>query len=188
MNFWQFSRNAYICIIPGKLSENHLHAFLFSNPCGQVLSLRDHFKQFSKNNTYMSAFLENFQESFCIHGCCSPIHVERSLSVLEFHEVRIWGCNIYIFTRKRKKHSFWEIFLNLHSNTLILTHSHNLILSHLHTRLYTLSYRGVLKCTNISNVNFKVVQVDFPIKYGPITLKHPWSISLKTLGHFKLHF
>ena len=37
MDFWQFSRNVYICIIPGKLSENHLHARLFSNPCGQVL-------------------------------------------------------------------------------------------------------------------------------------------------------
>ena len=37
MDFWQFSRNAYICIIPGKLLENHLHAWLFSNPCEQVL-------------------------------------------------------------------------------------------------------------------------------------------------------
>ena len=27
----------YICIIPGKLSENNLHAWLSSNPCGQVL-------------------------------------------------------------------------------------------------------------------------------------------------------
>ena len=37
MDLWKFSRNAYICFIPGKLSENHLHARLFSNPCGQVL-------------------------------------------------------------------------------------------------------------------------------------------------------
>ena len=28
-----------------------------------------------------------------------------------------------------------------------------------------------------SNVNLQVVQGDFPIKYGPKTLKHPWSIS-----------
>ena len=32
----QFSRNAYICIIPGKLSENHPHAWLLYNPRGQV--------------------------------------------------------------------------------------------------------------------------------------------------------
>ena len=32
----QFARNAYIYIIPGKLSENHLHAQLFSNPCWLV--------------------------------------------------------------------------------------------------------------------------------------------------------
>ena len=25
MDFWQFSRNAYICIIHGKLPENYLH-------------------------------------------------------------------------------------------------------------------------------------------------------------------
>ena len=37
-----------------------------------------------------------------------------------------------------------------------------------------------------SNVNLKVVQADFSIKYGPKTLKHPWSISLKTLGHFEI--
>ena len=30
-----------------------------------------------------------------------------------------------------------------------------------------------------SNVNLQVVQGDFPVKYGPKTLKHPWSISLK---------
>ena len=29
---------------------------------------------------------------------------------------------------------------------------------------------------------------DFPIKYGPKTLKHPWSISKKTLGHFEITF
>ena len=39
-----------------------------------------------------------------------------------------------------------------------------------------------------SNVNLQVVQGDFPIKYGPKTLKHPWSISLKTIGHFKITF
>ena len=32
-----FFRNAYIYTIPGKISQNHLHAWLFSNPCGQVL-------------------------------------------------------------------------------------------------------------------------------------------------------
>ena len=40
----------------------------------------------------------------------------------------------------------------------------------------------------ISNVNLQVVQGDFPIKYGPKTLKHPWSISQKTLGHFEITF
>ena len=34
-----------------------------------------------------------------------------------------------------------------------------------------------------SNVNLKVVQGDLPIKYVPKILKHPRSISLKTLGH-----
>ena len=28
MDFWQFSRNADICVIPGKLSEIHLHAWV----------------------------------------------------------------------------------------------------------------------------------------------------------------
>ena len=39
-----------------------------------------------------------------------------------------------------------------------------------------------------SNVNLQVVQGDFPIKYGPKTLKHPWSISQKTLCHFEITF
>ena len=34
--------------------------------------------------------------------------------------------------------------------------------------------------------NLQVVHGDFPIKFGPKTLKHPWSIYLKTLGHFKI--
>ena len=38
----------------------------------------------------------------------------------------------------------------------------------------------------ISNVNLQVVHGAFPIKYGPKTLKHKWSISLKFLGHFKI--
>ena len=37
MDFWQFSRNADMSVIPEKLSENYVHAWLFSNPCGQVL-------------------------------------------------------------------------------------------------------------------------------------------------------
>ena len=37
MVFWQFSRNNTYVGIPGKLSEVHLHASLFSNPCGKVL-------------------------------------------------------------------------------------------------------------------------------------------------------
>ena len=39
-----------------------------------------------------------------------------------------------------------------------------------------------------SNVNLQVVQGDFPLKSGPKTLKHPWSISLKTLGHYEITF
>ena len=38
------------------------------------------------------------------------------------------------------------------------------------------------------NINLQVVQGDFHIKYGPKTLKHPWSISLKTIGHFEITF
>ena len=37
MDFLQLSRNADICVIPGKLSEIHLHAWWFSNPQGKVL-------------------------------------------------------------------------------------------------------------------------------------------------------
>ena len=37
-----------------------------------------------------------------------------------------------------------------------------------------------------SNVDLLVVQGDFRIKYGPKTPKHPWSISFKTIGHFKI--
>ena len=39
-----------------------------------------------------------------------------------------------------------------------------------------------------SNTNLQVVQGDFPIKYGPKTLKHPWVISLKTIHPFKITF
>ena len=39
-----------------------------------------------------------------------------------------------------------------------------------------------------SNVNLQVVQGYFPIIYGPKTLKHPWSISWKPIGHFKITF
>ena len=37
MDFEKKSRNNRYVIIPGKLSEIHLHARLFSNPCGKVL-------------------------------------------------------------------------------------------------------------------------------------------------------
>ena len=37
MEFRQFSWNNTFVSIPGKLSEIHLHAWLFSNPCGKVL-------------------------------------------------------------------------------------------------------------------------------------------------------
>ena len=79
MNFWQFSRNADIHIIPGKLSKIYLYAWLFSNPRGKVLFLLKSmgqicpldfillrtcpngeypwmkivFWQFSRNNTYV---------------------------------------------------------------------------------------------------------------------------------------
>ena len=39
-----------------------------------------------------------------------------------------------------------------------------------------------------SNIYLQVVQGDFLITYGPKTQKHPWSISQKTLGHFKITF
>ena len=39
MGFRQFSRNNTYVSIPGKLSETHLHAWLFSNPCGKVQSV-----------------------------------------------------------------------------------------------------------------------------------------------------
>ena len=117
---WQFSRNFCICIIPGKLSENHLHVWLFSNPWGQVLKCRKSRGQICpillrRNRTFphgleknqackwildnfpgtirMSAFLENCQKSINMHDC-SAIHVEMSLSLLEFHGVRIWECNL----------------------------------------------------------------------------------------------
>ena len=97
-------RNAYICIIPGKLSDNRLHAWLFSNPCEQVLKSvicrgqirpillrrKRTFPHGLENNHAcklildnfleiigMSAFLDNCLKSICMHGC-SPIHVERS--------------------------------------------------------------------------------------------------------------
>ena len=37
MDFMQFSRNNTYASIPGKLSEIHVHAWLFSNPYGNVL-------------------------------------------------------------------------------------------------------------------------------------------------------
>ena len=36
-DFRQFSRNNTYVNIPGKWTEIHLHAWLFSNPCGYVL-------------------------------------------------------------------------------------------------------------------------------------------------------
>ena len=100
----QFSRNAYLCIIPGNLSENHLHAWLFSNPCGQVrksiksrgqicpllLTRKRTFQHELESNhasksildnfpviIHKSEFLENCRKSICMHGC-SPIHLETS--------------------------------------------------------------------------------------------------------------
>ena len=37
MGFGQLSMNNMYVSIPGKLLEIHLHAWLFSNPCGKVL-------------------------------------------------------------------------------------------------------------------------------------------------------
>ena len=37
-----------------------------------------------------------------------------------------------------------------------------------------------------SNVNPQRVLGKFAMKFGPKTLKHPWSISLKTLGNFEI--
>ena len=67
MDFWQFSRNAYICFIPGKLSENHFHTWLFSNLShtfkkkkdlstwiGEQPFMQMDLRQFSRNNTYVS--------------------------------------------------------------------------------------------------------------------------------------
>ena len=122
MDFWHFSRNAYIYIIPGKLSENNLHAWLFSNPCGQVLKSIKYRRQncpviLRRKRTFprglennracdwilvnfpgiirMSALLENCQKSIYMQGC-SPIHLEISLTLLEFHGVRIWECQITV--------------------------------------------------------------------------------------------
>ena len=39
MDFWWFSRNNTIVSIPGKLSQIHLHVWLFSNPQKKVLFL-----------------------------------------------------------------------------------------------------------------------------------------------------
>ena len=39
---------------------------------------------------HLSAFLENCQKSICMHGF-SPIYVEKSYSLLEFHGVRFWS-------------------------------------------------------------------------------------------------
>ena len=104
MDFWQFSRNADICVISGKLSEINLHAWLFSNPRGKVLKsikyrgqicpilLRrkrtfprgletNHACKLISDNfsgiTRMSAFLDYCQKSICMHGC-SQIHEETS--------------------------------------------------------------------------------------------------------------
>ena len=115
MYFWHFFRNADIHIIPGKLSNNHLHAWLFSNPYGKILFLLKIIGQIcllalillrtcphGLENQYarkwisenLPAFLGNCQKSICMHGC-SFIHVERIKSLLEFHGVRIWEFNIY---------------------------------------------------------------------------------------------
>ena len=39
VDFRQFSRHNMYISIPGKLSEVHLHAWFFSNPCGKVLNI-----------------------------------------------------------------------------------------------------------------------------------------------------
>ena len=96
--------NGPMTIFPGKLSEKHLHAWLFLNPCGQVLKsiksggqicpilLRrkgtfphglenNHASKWGLDNfpgiIHMSAFLENWKKSICMH-CCLQIHVKRS--------------------------------------------------------------------------------------------------------------
>ena len=111
MDFWQFFRNAEICVIPGNFSEIHFHAWLFSNPRGKILNsiksrgqicpilLRrkrtfphwldnNHASKWTSDNfpgilTYV-LFLENCQKFICLHGC-SPIHEERS-----FFFLKVW--------------------------------------------------------------------------------------------------
>ena len=138
IDFCKFSRKANICNIP----ENHLNAWLFSNPCGQALKSRKSRGQIcpivirrkriipcelEDNNAckwildyfpgiiHMSEFLENCQNLICMHGC-SPIGVERSQSLLEFHGVRMCQCNIWVFLVKggqfeRKKFASYKTLI-----------------------------------------------------------------------------
>ena len=95
MDFWQFSQNTDIHIIPGKLSKPRLHAWWFSNPCGKLFfflkvwdksvpyfkkkkelstwigeepCIQMDFRQFSRNNKYVS-----------IPGKLSEIHLYAQL-------------------------------------------------------------------------------------------------------------
>ena len=98
MDFWQFPR------IARKFSEIHLRAYLFSNPCEQVLkSIKSRrqicpiilrrkrtFPNGLENNHTCKWLMDNFpgiicmsvflkKKSICMYDC-SPIHVERSFS------------------------------------------------------------------------------------------------------------
>ena len=135
------------------MSKYHLHAWLFSNPCGQVLKRiksrgqirpillrrkqifphgleKNHACKWILDNfpglIGMSEFLENCQKSICMLGC-SPIHVERSLSLLEFHGVRIWDYNLSIM----KNHAYGKhsaLLYECGSGVTILNHESKSIL------------------------------------------------------------
>ena len=123
------------------MSENHLHAWLFSDPCGQVLKKiksrvqiclillrrKGTFPSGLENNHackwIVSVFLENCQKSICMHGC-PLIYVERSLSLLEFHGVRICECNICISLIKNDNTPILHTCLTLCWSCLCSTANH----------------------------------------------------------------
>ena len=94
MVFWQFFRNNTYLSIPGKLSEVHLPAWLFSNPCGKVLitvgislspDLRvQHMQEFSIE---IISVISIFSQRYCIYVFFVCSWLSNFEGVTYFHQL-----------------------------------------------------------------------------------------------------
>ena len=114
MHFWQFTRNIHICVIPGKLMEQHFNASFDSNPGDKILFIAE--IQCSQDLRVLH-ILVKFQEVWldCWLLCCNKIsHFQvqcRSLYKIFIHFCRHPTTTLTNFYW-RKNHIFIYFYLS----------------------------------------------------------------------------